>query len=146
MSLAALPESGIKKNVRERLAKSAFLLIIALGLFWFSEKFSPAAIFEPGSNGWVLWMSYAKDLIQPFAFYFFICLGERWLPNWRYRALLTLAIPVLLETGQFLYYRISSGRYLGVFDPLDIVVYIIGVGLAVILDQKVLAKSIKFWY
>jgi len=59
--------------------KIVMLLVISLGLLWFSEQFSPITIFEPQSIGWVLWISYAKDLIQPFAFYFFICIGERWL-------------------------------------------------------------------
>jgi hypothetical protein len=125
--------------------KIAILSSISLGLLWFSEQFSPAAIFEPQSTGWVLWVSYAKDLIQPFAFYFFICLGERWLGTWRKRALLAFAIPTLMEFGQNLYYRVSSGHYVGAFDPLDIVMYAIGVGLAVVVEQKVFAKTLKFW-
>ena len=58
-------------------------------------------------------MSYAKDLIQPFALYFFICLGERWLKTWQSRALLAFAIPTLLEIGQGLYYQFSPSRYIG---------------------------------
>ena len=133
------------KNIRAQLAKVAILLAISLGLLWFSEEFSPASIFEPQSIGWVLWVNYAKDLIQPFALYFFICLGERWLKTCRGRALVAFAIPILLEFGQALYYRVSTGRYVGTFDPMDIVIYAIGVGLAVILEQKVFAKLLKFW-
>jgi len=124
--------------------KTVILLVISLGLLWFSEQFSPTTIFESQSTGWVLWVSYAKDLIQPFAFYFFICLGERWLGTWRKRALLAFAIPTLMEFGQNLYYRVSSGHYVGAFDPLDIVMYAIGVGLAVVVEQKVFAKSSNF--
>ena len=145
MSLAALPEHSIKKNGRQQLAKSVFLLIIALGLFWFTEEFSPANIFAPQSAGWLLWISYTKDLIQPFAFYFFLCLGERWLPTWRGRALLALTIPTLLELDQLLYYQAFTGLYVGAFDPVDLLMYTIGVGLAVLLEQKVFAESIKFW-
>ena len=124
--------------------KTVILLVISLGLLWFSEQFSPATIFEPQSTGWVLWVSYAKDLIQPFAFYFFICLGERWLGTWRKRATLAFAVPTLMEFGQNLYYRVSSSNYVGAFDPLDIVMYTIGVGLAVVVEQKVFAKSSNF--
>jgi hypothetical protein len=132
-------------NVRGLLAKPVTLLVISLGLLWFSEGFSPARIFEPHGTPWKLWVSYAKDLIQPFAFYFFICLGERWLPTWRGRAFLAFAVPTLLEVGQRLYDRVSSGHDVGSFDPVDIVIYAVAVGLAVILDTRVFAKRFPFW-
>lgn len=95
-------------------------------------------------------MSYANDLILPFAFYFFLCLGERWLKTWQLQALLAFAIPALIEFGQALYPWISGSRffadrYIGAFDPLDILMYVIGVGLAVIVEQLVFAKLFKFW-
>jgi hypothetical protein len=133
-------------NIRTKLAKVAILLAIALGLFWFSEQFSPATLFEPQSTGWVLWVSYARDLIQPFAFYFFLCLGERWLKNWQARALLAFVLPALLEFGQGLYHRILAGYYVGYvgsFDLLDILMYAIGVGLAVLVEQLVFAKLLN---
>ena len=125
--------------------KIAILLTISLGLLWFSEQFSPATLFEPQSASWVFWTSYAKDLIQPFAFYFFLCLGERWLRTWQTRALLAFAIPTLMELGQDLYYRFFAGKYVGSFDPLDIAMYAASVGLAVIVEQKIFAKLFKFW-
>ena len=125
--------------------KPALLAAISLGLFWFSEQISPAQLFKPESTGWLLWVSYAKDLIQPFAFYFFLCLGERWLKTWQIRALLAFAIPTLLEFGQYLYYRAASGHYVGAFDVLDIVMYAIGVGCAVVVEQKIFANWFKFW-
>jgi hypothetical protein len=126
--------------VRHKAVKYTALLIVSLGLLWFSEQFSPATLFEPQSPGWVLWVSYAKDLIQPFAFYLFICLGERWLNNWRTRALLAFAIPTLLEIGQALYYRFLTNHYVGAFDPLDILMYVLGVGLAVLVERKIFVK------
>ena len=133
------------KNLSAPFAKAVILLVISLGLVWFSEDFSLVRLFEPQSVGWVLWVSYAKDLILPFALYFLICLGERWLKTWQGRALLALAIPVLLEIGQGLYYQFSPSHYIGSFDPMDIVMYTISVGLAVLLEQKVFAKLLKFW-
>ena len=61
------------------------------------------------------------------------------------RALLAFAVPTLLEFGQFFYYRVSTGHYIGTFDLMDILMYAIGVGLAVIVEQKVFAKLLRFW-
>jgi hypothetical protein len=137
--------SNIVKNVRGHLAKTAILLVISLGAYAFSEQFSPTTIFEPQTKGWVLWTSYAKDLIQPFAFYYFLCLGERCLKTWQARALLSFGLPTLVEFGQGLYYRVANSHYVGAFDPMDIIVYGIGVGLAVLVEQKIFAKVLGFW-
>lgn len=133
------------KDIRAQFAKVAVPLVISLGLLWFSIDFSAVTLFEPQSTGWVLWVSYANDLILPFAFYFFVCLGERWLKPWQWRALLAFAVPTLLEFGQYLYCRISSGYYVGAFDPVDILMYAIGVGLAVVLEQQVFEKRLNVW-
>jgi hypothetical protein len=146
MHSADVAENNNTQKRNRLLVKAVILLVISLSLLWFSEQFSPAAIFEPQSTGWVLWVSYAKDLIQPFAFYFFVCLFERWLKTWQVRASLAFAVPTLLEFGQFFYYRVSSSHYVGAFDPLDIVMYALGVGLAVVMEQLVFAKSFKFRY
>lgn len=132
------------KNIYTQLTKAAILLGISLGLFWFSNQLSPATLFEPFSTGWTLWASYANDLILPFAFYFFLGLGERWLKTWQSRALLAFTIPALIEFGQYLYYRVASGHYVGAFDPLDILMYAIGVGLAVIAERLIFVKLLNF--
>ena len=145
MSSVPYQENTARKNMSWQLAKAAILWLIALGLYWFTNSFPFYKIFEPQSTGWILWVSYANDLIQPFALYFFLCLGERWLRTWQVRALIALAIPVLLEFGQLLYYQFATGRYVGSFDPWDIVMYSLSVGLAVVVEQKVFAKNLKFW-
>ena len=141
----ATPAKNTTRSSSQQVAKMGALLAISLGLLWFSEDFSPAMIFEPQSTGWILWVGYANDLILPFALYFFLCLGERWLGAWRRRALLTFSLFFLLEVGQALYYRISTSHYVGTFDLMDIFMYAVSVGLAVILEQKVFAKLLKFW-
>ncbi len=133
------------KNTQTQLAKAAILLVISLGLLWFLEDFYPVRFFESQSTGWTLWVSYANDLLLPFAFYFFLCLGERWLKTWQIRAGIAFAIPVLLELGQGFFQLFPIQRYTGAFDLLDILMYAIGVALAVIVEQKVFAKLIKFW-
>ena len=145
MSSVPYQENSASKSFPSQMAKIVILLLISLGLYTFSNSFPFYKIFAPQSTGWVLWVSYANDLIQPFALYFLLCLGERWLKTWQVRALIALAIPVLLEFGQMLYYQFAKDRYVGSFDPLDIVMYSLSVGLAVVVEQKVFAKALKFW-
>jgi len=145
MSSVPYQENIARKNTPWQLAKTIILLLISLGLYLFANNFPFYTVFEPQSAGWVLWVSYANDLILPFALYFFLCLGERWLKTWQVRALLALAIPTLLEFGQLFYYRFSTNRYVGSFDPMDIIMYAVGVGLAVVLEQMVFARKLKFW-
>ena len=122
--------------------KIPILLVTSLSLLWFSEQFSPALVFEPQSIGWSLWVSYAKDLIQPFAFYFFIGV---FISSWRRRALVAFAIPTLMELAQPFYQRFAAlHAYIGSFDPLDVVMYALGVGLAVLVEQGSLV-CLDFW-
>ncbi len=153
MSSVPYQENTASRSTPWQLAKIAVLLFISLGLYLFTNNFPFYKTFDPQSTGWVLWVSYANDLLQPFAFYFFLCLGERWLKTWQVRALIALAIPVLLEFGQLLYQlfypvlydRLQIVHYFGAFDPMDIVMYVIGIGLAVLFERKVLAKLFKNW-
>jgi hypothetical protein len=143
--LTTYPKETGKKVGSTRPIKAAILLTLSLGLLLFSINFPAYRFFEADSTSWRLWFSYARDLIQPFAFYYFLCLAERWLKTWQVRALLALAVPVLLEIGQGLYYRFSTNHYVGSFDPFDILMYTVSVGLAVLLEQRVFAKKIKVW-
>jgi hypothetical protein len=145
MNSTAYSEITANKSVSAKAAKAVILLVISLGLLWFTTDFSFFRIFESQSTGWVLWVSYAKDLILPFAFYFFLCLAERWLKTWQVRALIAFAIPTLIEIFQGLYYQFTPTRYVGSFDLLDILVYAVGVGLAIFIERKIFAKLLKFW-
>ena len=149
MSSVSYRENTAGTSLLWRFAKAAILLLISLGLYLFSIEFPFHFVFEPQSAGWIFWFSYANDLIQPFAFYFFLCLGERWLKTWQVRALIAFAVPALLELGQLLYQllsaRFSIAHYFGAFDPIDIVIYAVSVGLAVLFERKMLAKLFKNW-
>jgi hypothetical protein len=145
MTSAHYQENRSGKSNLARWVKVGILLLVLLGLYLFTIDFPFYAVFEPQSAGWIFWVSYANNLILPFALYFFLCLGERWLKTWHVRALIALAIPIVLEFGQLFYYRFSTSRYVGSFDPLDIVMSIIGVGLAVLVERKVFAKLIRNW-
>ena len=145
MNSTAYSEVSTKKNVSGQMTKAVILLVISLGLLWFTTDFSFFRIFESQSTGWVLWVSYAKDLLLPFAFYFFLCLAERWLKTWQVRALIAFTLPTMIEIYQGLYYQFTPTRYVGSFDPLDILVYAMGVGLAILIERKIFAKLLKFW-
>lgn len=145
MTSAPYQENMAGKSNLARWAKVGILLLVLLSLYLFAIDFPFYAVFEPQSAGWIIWVSYANNLILPFALYFFLCLGERWLKTWRVRALIALVIPIVLEFGQLYYHRFSTGHYVGSFDPLDVVVSIIGVGLAALVERKVFAKLIRTW-
>ena len=145
MNSTAYPEITANKSISAKVTKAAILLVISLGLFWFTNSFPFYLIFEAQSTGWKLWASYANDLIQPLAFYFFLCLAERWLKTWQIRGLIAFAIPTLIEIGQGLYYQFTPTRYVGCFDPLDIIMYAVSIGLAIFIERKIFAKLLKFW-
>jgi len=145
MTSAQYQKNMAEKSNSAHWVKVGILLFITLGLYLLAMDFPFYAVFEPQSTGWIFWVSYANNLILPFALYFFLCLGERWLKTWQERALIALAIPIVLELGQLFYYRFSIQRYVGSFDPLDIVMSIIGVGLAVLIERKVFAKLFRNW-
>jgi len=138
-------ENRTEKSIFERLIKGFFLLLTSLGLYLFAIDFPIYVVFEPQSAGWIFWVSYANNLILPFAFYFFLCLGERWLKTWQVRALIAFATPVLVQLGQIFYYRLSVDGYIGTFDPWDILMELIAVAMAVLIERKVFAKLFKNW-
>ncbi len=145
MTSAHYQENMAEKSNLARWGKAGILLLVSLGLYLFAMDFPFYKVFEPQSAGWILWVSYANNLILSFALYFLLCLGERWLKTWQVRALIAISIPIVLEFGQLFYYRFSTSLYVGSFDPLDIVMSIIGVGLAVLVERKVFAKLIRNW-
>lgn len=80
-----------------------------------------------------LYYSYASDILIPFAMYFVLCLNERHvgvLADWRVKALVVLAAASGAEVLQGLGVPIL-GR---TFDPLDFVMFGIGVLVAVTVD------------
>lgn len=84
-----------------------------------------------------LYYSYASDLLLPMAMYFVLCLTERnvsFLSDWRAKAAVVLAVASAAEALQGLGVPML-GR---TFDPLDFVMYVIGVLVAVLLDRVAL--------
>jgi hypothetical protein len=105
-------------------------------------------IFRVGSylNGdlYLMYYSYVSDLIIPFGIYFLLCINELYikiLRKWYIKATIILGFTTLVEILQLL------GIYaLGItFDPVDILMYALGVGIAVIFDRLLFKRFIPFW-
>ena len=105
-------------------------------------------IFRVGSylNGdlYLFYYSYISDLIIPFGVYFLLCINELYIKifqKWYVKAAFIIGFTTLAEILQLL------GIYaLGItFDPVDILIYVLGVGIAVIFDRLLFKRFIPFW-
>jgi len=89
-----------------------------------------------------LYSSYFSDIAVPFAFYFLLCVAERnwpWVAGWKMKAVILLGGCVLAESLQYFHVH-----FLGtVFDPLDVIAYIIGIAAAIVVDELLLQRLKK---
>lgn len=122
-------------------SKRAIVILIQVGI-------ASLHIFRFGrllSGEWYrLYYSYFSDVALPFGVYFLLTLSEESVPllrSWYGKAAIVLALTTAAEVAQYF------GLYvLGVtFDPLDIVMYALGVSVAALLDVKVFAPNFKGW-
>ena len=85
---------------------------------------------------------YLLDILVPFAFYFLLCPHEiPLLRSWIVKSILVLGAGSSVEIAQFFGAPIF-GR---TFDPVDFIMYGIGVLLAAILDTTVMPRIFGFW-
>ena len=87
---------------------------------------------------------YLLDILIPFAFYFLLCLPSTVAPffrSWVVKALPVFAVGCAVELAQF-YGAPILGR---TFDPLDFLMYGIGVLMAAALDVVVFPRIFDFW-
>lgn len=92
----------------------------------------------------ILYQSYFADIAIPFAFYFLLSLVEYRhgvLQAWWAKALVVFGLCAASEILQF-FGIFALAR---VFDPIDFVMYGLGVLLAVIVDRVALTKIFSFW-
>lgn len=105
-------------------------------------------IFRIGSylNGklYLLYYSYVSDIIIPFGVYFWLCITELHISifqKWYVKAAVIIGCTTLIEFLQLL-----GINALGItFDPVDILMYASGVGIAVIFDRFLFKRFIPFW-
>lgn len=108
-----------------------------------------ASIFVIGA-GWasppvyLFFQSYFADIIIPFAFYFLLTVRgdkSKYLNAWWKRALTILALTFTSEMLQYFgIYALAR-----VFDPMDYLMYVIGVLLAAYVDRKIFTQAFSFW-
>jgi hypothetical protein len=108
-----------------------------------------AAVFVIGADGAgptvrLFFKSYFADIAIPFGYYFLLVLVEdqiRPLQKWFVKAIAIFALCSLSETLQYFgIYALAS-----VFDPLDFVMYAIGVALAAFVDRIIFTRLFRFW-
>lgn len=89
--------------------------------------------------------SYFADIIIPFGFYLLLILNEEnfvFLKKWQVKAGTVFALCALSETLQYFdIYALAR-----VFDPIDYVMYGLGVIFAVFVDRVILKKMFSFWH
>ncbi len=94
---------------------------------------------------WRSWYySYFSDLILPFGMYFLLCIAEfnvTLLHQWYVKSGVIIGVTVLAEVLQY------NGIYAfgTTFDPIDILMYVLGVGIAVVVDRLVFRSLIPQW-
>jgi len=91
-----------------------------------------------------LYYSYFSDIIVPFGMYFLLCLNDvfiRFLQDWWVKALLVFAIASLTEVMQAFGVPLLGQT----FDPLDIVMFGVGVLLAAFVDRVLFDRVFPFW-
>lgn len=95
-------------------------------------------------EAYILYYSYASDIIIPFGFYFILSMNEiqiKFLQQWYTKALIVFGMATFTEIMQIFGYYV-----LGVtFDIFDILMFGIGVALAALLDKQVFERFIPYW-
>jgi hypothetical protein len=139
-----------KTRQHSTLTRVGISAVIAVGLWGFTTQFSYGAYLD--GLAYRLYASYANDLLQPFGLYFALCALDSFLPAlrpWQRKAAITVLIPLSMEVLQ-IFWAIggdNAGNWLStadqwglgfVFDPLDILAYIIAAFAAAGLERLLL--------
>jgi len=128
----------LKRNHRIRILVGIFVMLIIASIFGFR-----IGNYLNG-NLYIYYQSYAGDLMIPFGAYFLLCMNEiqlHFLRKWFVKALIVFCVMTFSEIMQLF------GLYLfGVtFDLADILMYGIGVIVAVFFDKQIFERTLPFW-
>ena len=91
-----------------------------------------------------LYYSYFSDIVIPFGVYFLLCLSESRFPflrKWHVKSALVFSLAAFAEICQGFRIPILGST----FDPLDFVMFGIGVLLAVLVEKYLLENIFSFW-
>jgi len=115
------------------------LIQVAIALI---HVFRLGQIFQ--GQAYTLYYSYFSDFILPFGMYFLLSLNDMSISvfqRWYVKAGIIFVMTTFAEICQFFGIEV-----LGVtFDPIDILMYGIGVSIAALIDVKVFTKYLRFW-
>lgn len=119
---------------RKRLLVVGLVIPIALFHFFTGSNYrGPYPVFV---NGYLL------DILVPFALYFLLCVKEfSLLRYWFIKSILVFTVGASVEVAQF-YGAPIFGR---TFDPVDFLMYGLGVIFAAFLDVIAFPRIFKFW-
>lgn len=111
-------------------------LVIATFFISGAERASPSL--------YVLYQSYFADIFLPFGFYFLLFLVQfqhSIFEKWWVKG---LSVFILCATSEILQY-FGIFALARIFDPIDFIMYGVGVGLAVIADTQIFSRFLSFW-
>ncbi len=125
---------SMSKRTKRALLVVAIMIPIALLHFVTGSNYrGPFPLFV---NGYLL------DILLPFGFYFLLCLNDSpILDAWLVRGMLIFLAATSVELAQYKGLPLF-GR---TFDPWDILMYGLGVLLAIICDQLLFPRLFSFW-
>ena len=111
-------------------------LVIPIALLHFATGTHYRGPYPGFVNGYLL------DILVPFAFYFLLCLSEfSLLSSWIVKSILVFGAGSSVEIAQFFGVPIFGQT----FDPVDFIMYGIGIMVAVVLDTTVFPRIFEFW-
>jgi glycopeptide antibiotics resistance protein len=124
---------GIRQSTGKTIVIVGIMIPIALLHFLTGSDYSGP--YPEFVNGYLI------DILLPFGLYFLLCLDRVPIKSWIVKVALVFGVGASVEIAQFFGVPLL-GR---TFDPLDLVMYAIGVTLAAILDMLVFPKTLRFW-
>ena len=100
---------------------------------------------KPSNPQWqIFYSSYFIDIFLPFGFYFLLSLNENRFPTLKKWWIKSGLVFALCATSEFLQF-FGIFALARVFDPLDLIMYGVGVLMAGLIDKKVLRLFFPFW-
>ena len=126
------------------MSKKSKKVILVVGLQLVIAVFFVLGAEKANRSVYILYQSYFADIFLPFGFYFLLSLAEykhSVFKEWWVKALSVFVLCVTSETLQ--YFGIFA--LARVFDPMDFVMYGVGVGLAVVADRQIFSRFLSFW-
>lgn len=119
-------------------------ITLITGLQLFIAAFFVLGAERASHSLYILYQSYFADIFLPFGFYFLLSLLENQHSFFRKWWIKGLSVFFLCATSEVLQY-FGVFALARVFDPIDFIMYGVGIGLAVIVDRHIFFKYYNFW-